>query len=65
MAQKRESIARFIHIIQRLANIYNLPHSSLHVFFDNSGETIAFNRNASLFCNLRFFEAWRKHPPFE
>lgn len=57
---KNDTIARFIHVIQPLAQVYDLPPSSLHIFYDISGDLIAFNRNASLFLNLRFFEAWRK-----
>ncbi|GJE97590.1 hypothetical protein PsYK624_138110 [Phanerochaete sordida] len=58
MAGKKEALARFVHIIKPLGEVYNLPPSSLHIFYDLSGGTIAFNRSASLFCNLRFFEAW-------
>ena len=60
MTSKRDSIARFIHVVKSLADVYELPPTSLHVFYDISGATIAFNRNASLFLNLRFFEACRK-----
>lgn len=60
MASKRESLARFIHVLRPLAHIYSLPIASLHIFYDTSGGLIAFNRNASLFVNLRFFEAWRE-----
>lgn len=60
MSSKKDSIARFIHVVKPLADVYELPPTSLHVFYDVSGATIAFNRNASLFLNLRFFEAWRK-----
>lgn len=60
MASKREAIARFIHVIKPLGDVYGLPRSSLHIFYDLTGGTIAFNRSASIFCNLRFFEAWRK-----
>ncbi|EKM56817.1 uncharacterized protein PHACADRAFT_141759 [Phanerochaete carnosa HHB-10118-sp] len=58
MARKREAIARFIHVIKPLGDVYGLPRSSLHIFYDLTSGTIAFNRNASIFCNLRFFEAW-------
>ncbi|THH29159.1 hypothetical protein EUX98_g5023 [Antrodiella citrinella] len=58
LTNKDDTIARFIHIIQPLANVYGLPPTSLHIFYDLSGDLIAFNRNASLFLNLRFFEAW-------
>ena len=33
----------------------------MHVFYDVTGGLIAFNRNASLFMNLRFFEGWRAY----
>ncbi len=58
---KRDSLARFIHIIKPLGEVYGLPATSLHVFYDISGGLIAFNRKASLFLNLRFFEAWREY----
>ena len=63
LSTKRDAIARFIHVVKPLANVYELPTTSLHIFYDTSGGVIAFNRNASLFLNLRFFEAWRKHRP--
>ncbi|KDQ27869.1 hypothetical protein PLEOSDRAFT_50988 [Pleurotus ostreatus PC15] len=55
---KRDEIARFIHVVSPLAKVYNLPMSSLHIFYDLGGGLIAFNRNASIFLNLRYFEAW-------
>jgi len=60
MATKHDSLARFIHIMSFLAQVYELPLTSLHVFYDLEGGLIAFNRNASIFLNLRYFEAWRK-----
>ena len=56
---KRDEIARFIHVVSPLAKVYSLPMSSLHIFYDLGGGLIAFNRNASIFLNLRYFEAWR------
>ncbi|KAI8998895.1 hypothetical protein BD414DRAFT_519966 [Trametes punicea] len=58
MQAKRDSLARFIHIIRALQEVYSLPPQSLHIFYDRAGELIAFNRNASLFLNLRYFEQW-------
>ena len=46
-----------------LAEVYRLPLTSLHIFYDLAGELIAFNRNASIFLNLRYFEAWRESNP--
>lgn len=60
MADKHDALARFIRVIQPLAQVYKLPPTSLHIFYDPGSEMIAFNRNASLFLNLRYYEAWRK-----
>lgn len=58
VTRKHDSLARFIHIVTPLANIYSLPMTALHIFYDLEGGLIAFNRNGSLFLNYRFFEAW-------
>jgi len=58
LEEKRDPIARFCHIIRPLRTLYNLPATSVHIFYDLQGDSIAFNRNASIFLNLRFFEAW-------
>lgn len=59
LRSKEQSITRFTRIIQSLAQIYQLPLQSLHIFYDEEGGVIAFNRNASLFLNLRYWESWR------
>jgi hypothetical protein len=61
LTRKRDSLARFIHVVTPLANVYSLPMTALHIFYDLAGGLIAFNRNGSLFLNLRFFEAWRAY----
>lgn len=58
ITRKHDSLARFIHIVTPLADVYSLPMTALHIFYDLSGGLIAFNRNGSLFLNYRFFEAW-------
>ncbi|THU91523.1 hypothetical protein K435DRAFT_759191 [Dendrothele bispora CBS 962.96] len=58
MATKRNSMARFIYIMKDLGEIYKLPLTSMHIFYDLGGGLIAFNRNGSIFLNLRYFEAW-------
>lgn len=60
MSTKHDVIARFIHVIKPLGEIYKLPVTSLHIFYDQGGDLIAFNRNASIFLNLRYYEAWRE-----
>ena len=32
-----------------------LPPAALHIFYNETGSAIAFNRAGSLFCNFRFF----------
>ncbi|PCH38307.1 hypothetical protein WOLCODRAFT_96891 [Wolfiporia cocos MD-104 SS10] len=58
MTLKADTIARFIYVILPLCTVYGLPETSVHIYYDQSGPRIAFNRNASLFLNLRYFEAW-------
>ncbi|PPQ99714.1 hypothetical protein CVT24_009697 [Panaeolus cyanescens] len=58
LRSKHDPIARFIHIMTTMADIYSLPLTSLHIFYDLKGGIIAFNRNGSIFLNLRYFEAW-------
>ena len=58
---RRDSIARFIYVVRPIRDIFQLPPTSVHIFYDLAGSTIAFNRNASIFLNLRYFEAWRTY----
>ncbi|KAJ7675084.1 hypothetical protein B0H17DRAFT_1170632 [Mycena rosella] len=58
MPAKYEPLTRFVPIMTVLAQVYNLPLTSLHVFYDLDGGLIAFNRNGSIFFNLRYYEAW-------
>jgi hypothetical protein len=48
-------IKSFESVLRDIAAIYGLAHTSLHIFYDERGGTIAFNSNGSIFCNLRFF----------
>ncbi|KAH9171880.1 hypothetical protein EDB89DRAFT_2070434 [Lactarius sanguifluus] len=56
--RKHDVLARFLHVLNPLVAIYKIPQSSLHVFADNEGQLVDFNRNGSLFMNLRYYEAW-------
>ncbi|KAJ7188459.1 hypothetical protein C8R46DRAFT_1171527 [Mycena filopes] len=58
MPFKYEPLSRFVPIIGVLAQVYSLPLTSLHIFYDLDGGLIAFNRNGSIFFNLRYYEAW-------
>ncbi|KAH8112414.1 hypothetical protein DFH11DRAFT_1607467 [Phellopilus nigrolimitatus] len=58
LTAKHDAIARFIHVIRPLRTLYKLPPSSVNIFYDLQGDSIAFNRNASIFVNLRYYESW-------
>ncbi|KNZ80421.1 Sacsin [Termitomyces sp. J132] len=58
LINKQDLIARFIHILVKLSRVYDLPLTSLHVFYDIGGGLIAFNRNGSIFVNLRYYMEW-------
>ncbi|KAJ7594698.1 hypothetical protein C8J56DRAFT_927422 [Mycena floridula] len=58
VGQHQPPLARFVNIMAVLSKIYGLPTTSLHIFYDVAGGLIAFNRNGSIFFNLRYFEAW-------
>ncbi|KAL0943867.1 hatpase c domain-containing protein [Colletotrichum truncatum] len=49
------AINAFASLLTEVGSIYSLSPRVLHIFYDESGSTIAFNSNGSIFCNLRFF----------
>ncbi|OBT99020.1 hypothetical protein VE01_02430 [Pseudogymnoascus verrucosus] len=55
LAQNVEQIQAFSKMLHDVGGIYNIPRNALNIFYDEVGNTIAFNLNGSLFCNLRFF----------
>ncbi|KAJ3518784.1 hypothetical protein NMY22_g13511 [Coprinellus aureogranulatus] len=58
ISDNQAALARFIHILLPLSRVYDLPQSTMHIFYDVTGGLIAFNRNASLFMNFRFYQQW-------
>lgn len=49
------AINTFAGLLVEIGAVYGMPDRSLHVFYDERGNTIAFNSKGSVFCNLRFF----------
>jgi hypothetical protein len=49
------TINSFASLLVEVGGIYSLSPKVLHIFYDKSGGTIAFNTGGSIFCNLRFF----------
>ncbi|KAF8552603.1 hypothetical protein OG21DRAFT_1443221 [Imleria badia] len=58
MTSKHDILARFVDVLTPVAELYGLSLTLLHVFYDVAGGPIAFNRDGSIFFNLRYFEAW-------
>lgn len=56
LAGNVSSLNVFATLLHEAADIYNLPRKAIHIFYDDHGNTIAFNSNGSIFCNFRFFE---------
>lgn len=46
---------RFEGILIACANVFQLKPQSIHIFYDPSSSSIAFNTNGSLFFNLHYF----------
>ena len=55
LAQNFYSVDHFAVIIQQLTVVYNLGLSQVAIFYDPSGNTIAFNSNKALYFNVRYF----------
>ena len=46
----------FASLLKDISSIFALDLSTLNIFYDPDGKTIAFNRNGSIFCNFLFFQ---------
>ena len=52
----RNKIIDFAEILTVLARVFSCNSRVLHIFYDTTGGTIAFNRESSIYCNLRKFD---------
>ena len=57
LAAESSSIDTFSYILLDLGSIFNLPPSTLHIFYDPNASTIAFNQNGALFFNYFYFKS--------
>ncbi|KAI1104289.1 hypothetical protein F4804DRAFT_200439 [Jackrogersella minutella] len=49
------AINSFASLLLEVAAVYSINRTAVHIFYEHGGNTIAFNRDGSIFCNLRFF----------
>ncbi|KAA1076386.1 hypothetical protein PGT21_005519 [Puccinia graminis f. sp. tritici] len=54
-----DAIVRYVELVVKpVGEIFDIDPNSLHIFYDLEGPIIAFNRNGSLFFNLRYYLSW-------
>jgi hypothetical protein len=46
---------RFINILKDFVDVFGLTPKAIHVFYDDHANSVAFNRDGSLFFNLKFY----------
>ncbi|KAG8531915.1 uncharacterized protein KY384_003551 [Bacidia gigantensis] len=56
MEANASALNLFASILFDCADIFTLKRDALHIFYDDSGSTIAFNRAKALFFNYRYFD---------
>ncbi|KAI9776655.1 MAG: hypothetical protein M1839_009461 [Geoglossum umbratile] len=56
LRQHEESADRFTAVLEKCAGSLGVPKECLSLFFEETGTTMAFNSNGSLFFNLRAWE---------
>ncbi|KAI1458418.1 hypothetical protein F4805DRAFT_424472 [Annulohypoxylon moriforme] len=49
------AINTFASLLSTVGAVYSINRSAIHIFYEQGGNTIAFNRDGSIFCNLRFY----------
>ena len=49
------AINTFCLLLNSVAEVFALPPSALHIYYDPGASTIAFNLAGSIFCNVSFF----------
>ena len=61
MERMHGPLVRFGDIIVSLSEIYYISTDRLAIFYDVSGDCIAFNCRGMIYLNLRYFETWREY----
>lgn len=56
LSQSVPALNTFAALLYDIADIYTMSRKAIHVFYDESGPSIAFNLNGSIFCNFRYYK---------
>ncbi|KAI1096995.1 hypothetical protein F5B19DRAFT_435456 [Rostrohypoxylon terebratum] len=57
------NINAFASLLLTVGSVYAINRSAIHIFYETGGTTIAFNRDGSIFCNLRFYNQLHGNQP--
>ncbi|KAI0884419.1 uncharacterized protein GGS22DRAFT_165574 [Annulohypoxylon maeteangense] len=55
LTTNHSAINSFASLLLIVGAVYSINRSAIHIFYEPGGNTIAFNRDGSIFCNLRFY----------
>lgn len=50
-----QQLNAFAYLLLDIGSVFLLKPQSLHIYYNEAGSSIAFNRDGSVFCNLRYF----------
>ena len=56
LQQHSAGLISFANLLKAVGDVFVLNPKTINIFYENSGKTIAFNRNGSIFCNYLYFE---------
>ncbi|KIV77035.1 hypothetical protein PV11_08873 [Exophiala sideris] len=57
LQQHSSGLTTFATLMKGVGEVFSLDPRTLNVFYESSGKTIGFNRNGSIFCNYRYYQA--------
>ena len=58
LQESPDAIERFSLVLRFLSVVFDLKEEATQIYWDSDGATVAFNRNKSLFFNLRYYLGW-------
>ncbi|KAL7754472.1 hypothetical protein RI367_000453 [Sorochytrium milnesiophthora] len=55
LADKTPGLSSFAALLKVVGSVYGVNANGIHIYYDDSAETVAFNRGRTLFFNVRFY----------